>query len=627
MKRLSPGPEPSETPSLAARRGPPLRGLLLICLWSLFAPTPPARAQEIIPFSEIKTGMKGIGKTVFNGTKIDDFQVEVIGTLERIAPQRNLILVRLSGGPLANTGVLSGMSGSPVYFNDRLAGAVAYTWGFAREPVAGVTPIQEMLQVEDHEAPAGGPAGGHGAMASIGGSLLGPLKNPVTLPAHFASYFDRLPAARPESSPMAPIATPLLFSGVPPRAIDRLAPTLASAGLVPVQGGSSSRSPSGGADAKIVPGAGVGIKLVRGDVEIAAICTVTYRDKDKVMACGHPLLNLGPTDLIMTTAQVNGFFPSLQESFKFASAGEEVGAFRQDRSTGVFGYTGKRPRLVPVRLELQPRMGKSKRYSFDFVEDAFLGPYLLYAALNGILSSEEKDYGEVTLAYKEGSTIQVSGEEDIDLRNLFSGELASLYASGTVAFITQLILNNEYHPVHVNGINLILGYYDERRTAVVERAWVSKDHVRAGETIQVSAVIKPFRGPEVTRQIDVKVPEEATPGRLIMQVGDGLTLARIEDAGENDEEFHPRDLAQLIWLINHLRSNDKVYAVLSRADNGILFQGQRLPNLPPSVAQVMVRPQTRGNYLRLWYRGVAEETIDTDSVLTGYKQLTIDVEE
>ena len=151
--------------------------------------------------------------------------------------------------------------------------------------------------------------------------------------------------------------------------------------------------------------------------------------------------------------------------------------------------------------------------------------------------------------------------------------------------------------------------------------------MRAGETMQVSAVIKPFRGPEVTRQIDVKVPEEIMPGRLIMQVGDGLTLARIEDAGEDDEEFHPHDLSQLIWLINHLRSNDKVYAVLSRADNGILFQGQRLPNLPPSIAQVMVRPQTHGNYLRLWYRGVAEETLDTDAVLTGYKQLTIEVEE
>jgi len=589
----------------------------------------PAIAQEIFPFSEVKTGMKGIGKTVFSGTRVEDFQVEVIGTLEHVGPRRNLILVRLSGGPLANTGVLSGMSGSPIFFGDRLAGAVAYTWGFAREPVAGVTPIQEMLEVEEKESPASNLPGARRTAAPVTGNPLALLRDPRGLPAHFTSYFDAISPAPGSPPEMTPIATPLLFTGVTQRAMDRLAPVLARGGLVPVQGGAvgKSQTTTGAAEAKIVPGGGVGMKLVRGDVEFAAICTVTYRDKDKVMACGHPLLNLGPTDLMMTTAQVNGLFPSLQESFKFASAGEEVGAFRQDRATGVFGYLGKRPRLIPVRLELQPQMGRPQHYAFDIVEDPFLAPYLLYAALNGILSSEEKDYGEVTLSYREGSTIQVSGEEDIELRNLFAGDLASIYTSGTVAFITQLLLNNEYRPVHVNGINLILGYVDERRTARVERAWVSKDHVRPGETVQVSAILKPFRGPEVTRQIDIKIPDEVTQGRLVLQVGDGMTLARVEDEGGDSDDFHPKDLGQLIWLINHLRSNDKVYAVLSRADNGILFQGQRLPNLPPSVAQVMVRPQTRGNYLRLWYRGVAEETLDTDYMLAGFKQLAIDVEE
>ena len=595
----------------------------------LLAAAPLARGQEIIPFSEIKVGMKGVGKTVFNGTRIEDFQVEVIGTLEHVAPQHNLILVRLAGGPLANTGVMSGMSGSPVYFGDRLAGAVAYTWAFAREPVAGVTPIQEMLQVEDKDAPAGSPQGGRRTMGGPAGAPLALLKDPEKLPAHFAAYFDAFqPSPAATASPMTPIATPLLFSGMSSRAFDQLAPTLMRAGLQPVQGGTASRSPGAAADAKLSPGAGVGIKLVRGDVEVAAICTVTYHEKDRVMACGHPLLNLGPTDLIMTTAQVNGLFPSLQESFKFASAGEEVGAFRQDRSTGVFGYVGRKPRLIPVRLELQPQTGKPQRFAFDIVEDPFLAPYLLYAALNGILSSEEKDYGEVTLAYKTGSTIQVSGEEDIELKNLFAGDLASLYASGTVAFITQLLMNNEYHPVHIEGINLILGYQDERRMARVERAWVNKDHVRPGETVQVSAAIKPFRGPEVIRQIDMTIPEEIMPGQLILQVGDGLTLARIEDEGDSGgDDFHPRDLNQLIFLINHLRANNKVYALLSRADNGILFQGRRLPNLPPSVAQVMVRPQSRGNYLRLWSRGIAEENLDTDYMISGFKQLTVDVEE
>jgi SpoIVB peptidase S55 len=615
---------PQRPPSARARRAFLAPAILLIALGGGST----ARAQEILPFSEIKPGMKGVGRTVFSGTRVDDFQVEVLGTLQNVAPKRNLILVRLSGGPLATTGVLDGMSGSPVYFGDRLAGAVAYTWGFAKEPIAGVTPIQEMLAIEDKEQPAP-VAAARAIFPPPAGSAAGLafLRDPARLPAYFTSYFERLaptPGAASSLAPIAPIRTPLLFSGFPASVVDALGPALSRAGLVAVQGGTTEKT-AGPADGRIGPGSGVGIKLIRGDVEVAAVCTVTYREKDRVMACGHPLLNLGPTELMMTTASVNGLFPSLQESFKFASSGEEVGTFRQDRATGVFGYLGRKPRLIPVRLDLQPEKGRPRRYAFDIVEDPFLAPYLLYAALNGILSNEQKDYGEVSLAYKEGSTIRIAGEEDIALKNLFSGDLAVQYTSGTVAFLTLILLNNEYHATHIDGINLILGYSDERRTARLERAWLNRDRARAGETVQVSVVLKPFRGPDVTRQIDIQIPEEVPPGRLVLQVGDGLALARAEE-GE-DDDFNPRDLAQLIWLINHLRSNDKVYAVLTRGDNGIVFQGERLPNLPPSIAQVMVRPQTRGNYLRLGSRGVAEETLDTDYMLSGYKLLFIDVEE
>jgi hypothetical protein len=615
----------TSTPLSGTGTRPRLRilGSALAITLGLFA-SPPATAQEIIPFSEIKAGMKGVGKTVFNGTRVEEFQVEVIGTLEKIAPQRNLILVRLSGGPLQTTGVLNGMSGSPVYFANRLAGAVAYTWAFAKEPVAGVTPIEEMLSIEGQDRPVAPPGRVRAPLPPGSGRAgLEYLKDVTRLPAHFAGYFSRLAVPGSAATAMSPIRTPLVFTGFVPHVVEDLGLALAGAGLVAVQGGAAGRA-APASEGRIAPGSGVGIKLVRGDVEIAAVCTVTYREQDRVMACGHPLLNLGPTDLIMTTASVNGLFPSLQESFKFAAAGEEVGVFRQDRATGVFGYLGRKPRLIPVRVELQPEGGRPRRYAFDVAEDPFLAPYLIYAALNGVLSNAQKDYGDVTLAYKAGSTIQVEGEEDIALRNLFSGELAAPYTSGTVAFLSQILLNNDYRPVHISGINLILGYADERRTAWVERAWVSRDRVRAGETFQVSASIRPFRGPAVTRQIELTVPDEVPPGRLILQVGDGLTLARAEG---DDDEFHPSDLSQLIWLINHLRSNDQLYAILARTDNGILFQGKRLPNLPPSIAQIMVRPQTRGSFQRTLYRGVAEEALPTDYMLSGYKQLVIEVEE
>jgi hypothetical protein len=597
------------------------RGAVLLFL-SALAATSKAGAQDILPFSEVKAGMSGTGRTVFSGTKIDEFKVEVIGTLENIAPRRNLILAKLSGGPLQETGVLSGMSGSPVYLNGRLAGAVAYTWGFAREPIAGVVPIQEMLGIEARET---APARNASRLPADSGPVgLRWLADPAPLPAHFASYFhDALPEAA--EGTLEPLGAPLLMRGVPQDVIDLLSPGLRRAGFLPVQGGATGRGLPGSGDASLEPGSGVGIALVRGDVEIGAVCTVTHRDADRLYACGHPLLNLGPTELSMTTASVAGLFPSLESSFKFASIGDEVGVFRQDRTAGVFGYVGKRPRTIPVRLELQPDRGRPRRMAFEVADDPFLAPYLLYAALNAVLSSEEKDYGTQSFTYKDGSVLHIEGEDDIVLGNLFAGDQARLYASGTLAFLTQVLLDSEYRSVRLTGIDLVLGTSDERRTARLLRAWVGRDRVRAGETVPLSVGIKPFRGPEVTRDLTLTLPQELPPGRLILQVGDAQTLARSDS--ESSDDFVPKDLKQLIFLINRLRRNDRLYAVLTRADNGLVFQGERLPNLPPSMAEVMGRPQTHGNVQHVLYRGVAEESLSLPYALEGYRLIAIDVEE
>jgi hypothetical protein len=603
---------------MRARLAAAAAGLLAAC----FAAAPQAQAQEILPFSEVKAGMSGVGRTVFSGTKIDEFKVEVIGTLENIGPRRNLILAKLSGGPLQETGVLSGMSGSPVYLNGRLAGAVAYTWGFARQPIAGVVPIQEMLGIEARDAVP--PRTSSRLPAEAGPSGLHWLADPAPLPGHFASYFQK---ALPEAAAggPTPLGAPLLTRGVPQDVLDLLSPGLRHAGFLPVQGGSTGRGLPGTGDASLEPGSGVGIALVRGDVEIAAVCTVTHRDADRLYACGHPLLNLGPTELSMTTASVAGLFPSLESSFKFATVGDEVGVFRQDRTAGVFGYVGKKPRTIPVRLELQPDRGRPRRLAFEVADDPFLAPYLLYAAINAVLSSEEKDYGTQSFTYKDGSALHIEGEDDLVLRNLFAGDQARLYASGMLAFLTQVLLDSEYRSVHVTGIDLVLGTSDERRTARLLRAWVGRDRVKAGETVQVSVGIKPFRGPEVTRDLSLTLPAELPPGRLILQVGDALTLARSDS--ESSDDFVPRDLKQLIFLINRLRRNDRLYAVLTRADNGLVFQGARLPNLPPSMAEVMARPQARGNVQRVLYRGVAEESLALPYALEGYRLIAIDVEE
>ena len=603
------------------RRAAPAAAAVAIALLGAIVPL---RAQDLIPFSEIKPGMTGTGKTVWSGTKVEEFQVEVIGTLENIGPRRNLILTRLSGGPLEKTGVLAGMSGSPVYFGGRLAGAVAYTWGFAREPIAGVVPFQEMLEIEARETAAAAPARAAALPPDAGPAGLAWLADPARLASHFGGYLERL-AARPlESGAMAPIATPLLFGGFPRDVVDALSPGLKEAGLLAHEGGSAGRA-AAPADARLEAGAAVGLGLVRGDVEIAAICTVTAHEGDRLWACGHPLLGLGPTEVVMSTASISALLPSLESSFKFGTAHDPVGVFRQDRATGVFGFVGKKARTIPVQVTLQGASGRPRKVAFEVAADPFLAPYLVYAALNAVLSSEEKDYGVMSFTYNEGSAIRIAGEDDINLRNLFAGDVARLYATGTVAFLTELLLDSEYRTVQIEGIDLNLGVSDERRTARLLRAWANRDHARAGETIQVSVGLKPFRGPEVTREMNLTIPSELPPGRLMLQVGDASSLARTDT--DQLDDLVPRDLKQLIWLVNNLRRNDRLYAVLTRPDNGLIFQGERLPNLPPSVAQVMARPQTRGNYARIWYRGVAEESIPLGYAVDGYRLLTLDVEE
>ena len=582
----------------------------------------PLRADDILPFSELKVGMKGEGRSVFQGNEISRFNAEVIGLMENIAPKRNLILVRLSGNPVDRTGVQEGMSGSPIYVDGRVIGAVAYSWAFSKEAIAGVTPIEEMLEVQRR----GNATKGRSRAAPVlpGASPLSALTTPEALVRHFDSYLS-LGGQRMEAmASFRPIPTPLLFSGFPSSLLDRLEPDLAGAGLMPLQAGSAGKSgPSGD---NLLPGSAMAVKLVRGDVEISAVGTVTYRDGDRIVGFGHPLLNLGPTSIPLAGAYVHAILPSLESSFKIASpAADEIGSISQDRTVGVAGSTASPPRLIPVRLEMSGSTGRPERFSFDVMEDSFLTPYLLYASLNAILSSTQKDLGEATVKVLQGSVMKVEGYDDIELDNFYSGDLAPFYASGTVAYISLLILNNEFHETRINGITLNLAYSDERKVARVERVWCGRERVRPGGKVPLTVTLQPYRGKEMTRTFDLTIPDELPPGRIFLQVGDGQTVSRKEEQAAG--EFHPKDLAQLIWLINHIRPNDKLYVILTRPDNGVVLQGARLPDLPPSKALVMVRPQTEGNYLRVGFRGIAEESIPTDFSVEGYKTLTLEVED
>jgi hypothetical protein len=581
-------------------------------------------AQKFIPFDQIRKGMRGHGLTVFEGTRPEEFPVEVIGLLPDIAPRRNLFLVRLSGERVERSGVAAGMSGSPIYLDGSLAGALSYTWGFSREPVAAVTPIHEMLDLLGEEAtrstalPAAGNTADRLRSLAVADEIL----------QFFDRYFERIgrPAAA-SSVPLPALPVPLAVSGIDLAGHPALARAWERNGFLPIPAApiAAAAGPAepSGETAELVPGAAVAVKLVRGDLDISGVGTVTHIEGDRVLAFGHPLMNLGSTDLPMALAEVQTIIPSLNTSFKFATPLEEVGSFRQDRTAGLAGISGRQPEMVPVRLEIDLPENRSLEFRFEVVKTPYLSPYLLYGALNGILSSVWKEFGEATVEIQEGSTFLLLGmEENVSLQNLFAGPASPYIASATIAFIYHILMSNEYQPAQIAGINLRLRYAEEPRVARIDRIWLDRGTVRPGETVNLSVALRPFRQEDQTRTLGIEIPEEIRPGRLLLQVGDGMQMSRREMSIPISP---PRDLEQLIFLINHLRTNDKIYVLLTREGAETIIRGERFSLLPPSRASILLEPQVNEDLLHIREQRITEDSIDTPYVISGHRSLVLEV--
>jgi len=302
----------------------------------------------------------------------------------------------------------------------------------------------------------------------------------------------------------------------------------------------------------------------------------------------------------------------------------EVGALRQDRAAAVAGVVGAKAQMIPVRLRLEGTASEPRDFSFDIADDPLLSPLLLYYSLNGILTSKERASGAASIRMRSGSVIQLLDNPPVELDNLFAGPAAFEYGTGVAAYILHLLMNNTWTQPRVVAVNLFLEYEDTPRTARIRRASLDRYRVSPGETVEVRITLSPYRGPDrfVTRKI--VVPEETAPGMLTVTIGGALGVRRDADANES---VIPRDLDQLIWLINQLRRNDRVYVLATREDSGVLLGGTRLSNLPPSVATVLSRPRRHGDLARIGRRSVFEEVIHTEFAVEGVTRIQLEVEE
>jgi SpoIVB peptidase S55 len=570
-----------------------------------------------ISVEQIHAGMRGVAYTVFQGIKPEPMDVEVLGVLRNVnGPKGDIILVRLHGTKVEYTGVVAGMSGSPVYLEGKLAGALAFRIGeFSKEPIAGVTPIADMLEINALDrTPAEEAAATKPAVNNAAGKTASPGDGLITLGStqNFANY-------------LRPIETPLAFNGFSEDTMRRFAPEFASAGIVPVMGAGSV------SDAKqpepLEPGSAVSAVLVRGDMDIEATCTVTYVDPQRLLACGHPLLQFGSVDLPMNKAQVLATLASPLNAFKIVNTTEPAGTIVQDRHTGIMGVFNKQPEMIPVTLTINGGAGsKVKEFHYEVLNNARLSPVAIMAtvfnALHGV-----NEYGE-EITYRLNGSIDVKGFPEVALKNMFSpadgGQPAAMQAALSLGERFGRIYDNPYSAPAVEGVKLEFDLVRERRWARLESARTDVTEARPGDEIVVETVLAPYRGERSVRQIPVKIPTSASKGTLHILVSDGETLDRV---GRGSAAFGRKlDLASTIALLNKEHSNNRVYVSLLEADPEARVADKVMPTLPISVMNVM--DGMRGNQeMVVSGESSVDETATAplDYVVSGAELLTVTV--
>jgi hypothetical protein len=585
---------------------------LLISITAVCAEPPNAASQPatpILPLSQVQAGMHGVAYTVFEGVTPEPMDVEVLGVMRNSnGPRGDIILVRLHGKKVEYTGVVAGMSGSPVYIDNKLVGAIAFRIGeFSKEAIAGVTPIEEMLEINalDQTLAPDTQSDTAGAMSTTRTSGPGVAKG--------MQGFANL---------LQPIETPLVFSGFTQDAISRFAPQFASAGIVPVMGAGSvsdEKQPE-----PLEAGSAVSAILVRGDLNIAATCTVTYMDPQRLLACGHPLLQFGVVDLPMTKARVLATLPSPMNAFKIINTTESVGAFVQDRHTGILGRFNKEPEMIPVTLSVHGT-NKPKQFHYEVLNNSKLTPVAImatvYSALQGV-----NDGGE-DVTYRMNGNIRVNGYSQVHLQNMFApsdgNQPTALQAALSLGDRFGRIYQNPYDKAKVKGVELDFDIVHERRSAQLESARTDVTEARPGDEIVVESVLRPYRGERIVRQVPVKIPTSTPNGTLRILISDGNTLDRMRNIGGS---FGRRmDLASTIALLNKEHSNDRLYVSLLEANPQAMVEDKVMPTMPISVMNVMESMRGTQDMVVVGESSVNESSTPLDYVVSGAQIITVNV--
>jgi hypothetical protein len=547
--------------------------------------TPPDSVQAgIFPLDQVQRGQHGVAYTVFEGVVPSAVEVEILGVLHNaLGPRQDMILCRLGGKDAVYTGVVAGMSGSPVYIDGKLAGALAYRIGqFSKEPIAGITPIEQMLEVK-------------------------------------AFPISPTPASSGNAD-IHPIETPLLFSGFNQQAVDAFKDRFTTAGLTPVVGlgGSSSTEKQ---PEPIEPGSSVSALLVRGDLEIAATCTATYVDKDQLLACGHPITQTGSVSVPMTKADVVATLPSPLNAFKIVNTTEEVGAFTEDRQTAIRGVFNRKATMVPVVVTFHD--GKEIRsVHFDVVDSPDLTPLLLLTSIYQSIMQSNAYATETT--YRVRERVQFDGVPAVELTRLAAptaGIPAALNATLQAGEPLVQLYGNPARRGALRSVSLDIDTLPGRQAVEIESAEREGGAVHAGDTVSLRATLRPYHGPPHTIEIPVTLPRTLPDGPVRLVVSDATTVDHMLESPPNH-----LDMNELAASLNATHPNDRVYVTMLTPDAQARFDGRTLPGVPLSMANVLDPLRANRSLTLNGESAVAVTSVPMDAVVTGNQVVTVQIE-
>lgn len=576
-------------------------------------------AIEFMRPEELERGMEGRGRSVFTGTKIEQFKVEIISVLRDVEPGRDIILARVEAPQLRDGGVASGMSGSPVYINGRLIGAIAYTWGFTRESVCGITPIHEMLHdvidnvEDDRDVPM---------------SFAYALDDSIPVPnwgravsellSGRGAIYPRNLSVSSDNAGLRRLETPVMVSGASARLIERMKPIMSQYGLAPVQSGTAGRLSV--KPPELRPGSAVGIRLIGGDLNLTAIGTVTHRDGEEVYAFGHPFLDAGRLDAPMTGAYVHDIMPSLQLTFKLADGMDTIGAFRYDRGSVVHGRYGAAADTMPFDIVINRRdIGATGRYSYDIMRHEMFSPILVGMAA-GISAERTEPQMQDTMA-DITMTMNIRGlDKPLIIRDMvYDQDIAwQLFAWGmTMGIVT----GNPFTELEVDSVRLEIDLARGRNTAEIHSMRVDSHFVKLGEKVGVTALLRPYRSRElVEKRVELEIPADIQPGtELQVTVCDAWAaenLKRMNSPGE----FIIESFDQMLSVIDQLERSDNLVVFMSLPRTGVSRMGRSMPDLPGSIMRVMRVSIESGAFP---VQDALVQRVPTDWVISGRQSMPI----